>query len=268
LLGGLFALCLAPRPGAAQVETAGVLCARIRARAGELLRGGHAVDTHLLAESLGPLCAGTDSAGPLLALDAQALVALDEGPRARQNLALLARRPGFRLIAAELVAWSYWRTGDLGGFAATLATMPPPARQRLSQLPAFPALDARALASLPAPSRDALQLLAARDRARSRRKPWLAGTLSALLPGLGQLYTGAPDAAFLSLALNALFIGAAVELWSHDLELTAVTAGSLGSIVYLGNVLNAVDLARRHDERQRAPIRAELERLLIPTLRP
>jgi hypothetical protein len=59
-----------------------------------------------------------------------------------------------------------------------------------------------------------------------------------------------------------------VELWSHDLELTAVTAGSLGSIVYLGNVLNAVDLARRHDERQRAPIRAELERLLIPTLRP
>jgi len=76
------------------------------------------------------------------------------------------------------------------------------------------------------------------------KSPALAGTLSALLPGAGQLYTGHRRDAALSLALNAVFIGAAVEAFDNDSPI-------LGSILvffelgwYGGNIVNAANHAR------------------------
>jgi hypothetical protein len=100
------------------------------------------------------------------------------------------------------------------------------------------------------------------------RPPWLAGILSAVLPGLGQVISGSWQSAFVALAVNALFIGATVELFRHQLWFAGAAAGTVASVTYLGNIVNAVESATLFNESRRREAEEHLERALFPELFP
>jgi len=90
------------------------------------------------------------------------------------------------------------------------------------------------------------------------RSRWLAGSLSAVLPGAGQLYAGRPEDALVAFTTNGVLIGATALAW-HRKE--RVTAGALGFVAfgfYLGNVYGGVNAAARHDREARDGLLAHL----------
>lgn len=83
-----------------------------------------------------------------------------------------------------------------------------------------------------------------------RKSPRLAGTLSALLPGAGQLYNGRYREAGMAFALNAAFLAGGIQ---------AINTGNtvLGGILlffeagwYGGNIYNAVNTAHKTNRRR------------------
>ncbi len=80
-----------------------------------------------------------------------------------------------------------------------------------------------------------------------RKSPALAGGLSAVLPGAGQLYVGRPRDAAVSFLLNGAFIWAAVEAFHHDNNVTGGILLFFESGWYLGNIYNAVNSANKYN---------------------
>jgi len=92
-----------------------------------------------------------------------------------------------------------------------------------------------------------------------QKKPWLAGTLSAVLPGAGQFYNERPRDAFFAFTLNAVLIWATVESFDNE---QYVTGGLLGIIElgwYLGTVYNAVGGAHKYNDRQKKGFMEKIE---------
>ncbi len=75
------------------------------------------------------------------------------------------------------------------------------------------------------------------------RSPWLAGLLSCLLPGAGQVYAGAYKDGLLSLLVNGALIAASYEAFDKEVY----GAGGLVSLIsltfYSGNIYGAVNSA-------------------------
>jgi outer membrane protein assembly factor BamD (BamD/ComL family)/TM2 domain-containing membrane protein YozV len=82
-----------------------------------------------------------------------------------------------------------------------------------------------------------------------RKSPALAGGLSAVLPGAGQLYVGRPADATVSFLLNGLFIWATVEAFDNDNKVTGGILLFFESGWYLGNVYNAMGSAHKYNRR-------------------
>jgi hypothetical protein len=278
----LAAAALAAAPARAEPGAAALACGDARGEQAVVarLRAGQHLDAHGLAQALDLLCPDDATAAPdmrfrLKLLDALALLELDEPVRAR---ALLAEAAGaatatapVRRRAALLSAWSHLRGGDEAAFRAALPGLDPEARERLGLYEA--AGDARAFAAAAAampsaPPPDLLRSAEAYRQASRTKLTGLAGTLSAVLPGLGQAYAGSWQAAAVALVLNAAFIGATVELVRRELYFTGAAAGLGASFFYVGNIINAVDLAGQRNERAAAEPRRALERLLVPEAHP
>lgn len=85
-----------------------------------------------------------------------------------------------------------------------------------------------------------LHMHAARFDALPLRKPWLAGTLSAVVPGAGQVYNRKWGDALIAFGLNALFASATYYSFA-ELDSVPLGVGSalLFSGFYVGNVINA-----------------------------
>jgi len=237
------------------------------------LRTRQFLEAHLLAGTAAALCPPSAASARLHTYDALALLELDDSTRARERLARAQALgdPPSRATSQVLLAWSHLRDRDDGAFAAALGRLPPEPQLRLRILAA--ADDARALppllAGLSAEARGRLGHTALRLREAQRtRRPWLAGTLSGLLPGAGQAYAGSWQGAAVAFVLNAVLIGATVELVDRRLYVTAGAAGMAASFFYVGNIINAVDLARRRNEIAAAPPRLELERQVLPEAHP
>jgi len=79
------------------------------------------------------------------------------------------------------------------------------------------------------------------------KSPEIAGGLSALLPGAGQLYSGRTKEAILAFLLNAAFIGAAVEAFDNDNEVLGGILLFFEAGWYGGNVFNAVNSAHKEN---------------------
>lgn len=97
--------------------------------------------------------------------------------------------------------------------------------------------------------RDRARGLVAQDRAFEEldlQSPALAGALSAVLPGSGQLYNGRPIDAAISLVVNGLF---GLATWYSFAELESIPAGVVSGIFaagfYGGNIINAVSDAKQ-----------------------
>lgn len=80
-----------------------------------------------------------------------------------------------------------------------------------------------------------------------RKSPWLAGILSGLLPGSGQLYNGRAGDALLAFFLNALFTAGIVETVNHDQLAIAGILSFFEAGWYAGNVYGAVNGAHKHN---------------------
>jgi hypothetical protein len=126
------------------------------------------------------------------------------------------------------------------------------ARRRLDAGAPAPALDAWR-------SEDA-QLLA-RAEARRRRSPWLAGALSAAVPGLGRVYIGRWQDGLMSAVLVGVPAGFAASGFAADgtSSVRGWILGTLAGVLYVGNVYGSyvgVGVEERDAERR---LRAEVE---------
>ena len=84
-----------------------------------------------------------------------------------------------------------------------------------------------------------------------KKSPATAGTLAAILPGAGHLYTERPTDALVAFLLNGAFIFSAIELFRHDNYVAGgiVTFFELGW--YTGNIYSAVSSAHKYNKRTR-----------------
>jgi tetratricopeptide (TPR) repeat protein len=80
-----------------------------------------------------------------------------------------------------------------------------------------------------------------------KKSPALAGGLSAVLPGSGQLYIDRPGDALASFLLNGAFIFATVEAFHNDNNVTGGILLFFEAGWYLGNIYNAVNGAYKYN---------------------
>lgn len=100
------------------------------------------------------------------------------------------------------------------------------------------------------------------------KSPWMAGALSAVLPGAGQAYVGAWQSGLYSFAINSLFLAAAMELNRKGLQTSSITAGVVFSITYFGGILSATQSANIYNRNQLIPFENELHYKLFPEFYP
>lgn len=122
-------------------------------------------------------------------------------------------------------------------------------------------LDAAELqfAQLPTADRQRLQSYLQDYRQLPRKSPPLAGSLSALLPGAGQLYSARPKQAAMAFALNAAFIYAAVEAWNKENYAVAGILTLFETGWYGGNIYNAMNNAHKFNRQQQDQLRERLQ---------
>jgi TM2 domain-containing membrane protein YozV len=149
---------------------------------------------------------------------------------------------------------------------AALSLAATPGRERAATEAVAPLAAAPDLAPAAAAVEDASRALARAPR----KSPALAGVLSALLPGLGQVYDGEPAAGAAALAVNGLFVWAAVDAFRGGHDGLGAVAVAVESLWYGGAIFGAVSGAHRSNRDARAAILEELgsrirpERELLP----
>ena len=84
------------------------------------------------------------------------------------------------------------------------------------------------------------------------KNPLLAGTLS-IVPGLGQVYVGAYQSAAISFLINSLFFMGMKDFYNNKQYAASVAAGLVFSITYVGNILNAVNMAHLKNNQMLKP---------------
>jgi hypothetical protein len=98
------------------------------------------------------------------------------------------------------------------------------------------------------------------------KKPWLAGAMSAVIPGAGQVYNGNYQSAVFSFLINALFLSASIELSRQGLPATSAVSGTIFSIVYVGNILGSMQSSQLLNEKAHQNKRSELRQHYFPEL--
>jgi tetratricopeptide (TPR) repeat protein len=85
-----------------------------------------------------------------------------------------------------------------------------------------------------------------------RKKPFLAGLLSTLVPGSGKIYCGKTGDGFYSLIINAL-TGYLAWAGFHENGINSIqgwTFGTIGGIFYIGNIYGSVKAAQIFNNKQ------------------
>lgn len=98
----------------------------------------------------------------------------------------------------------------------------------------------------------------------SRRSAGLAQTMSALVPGSGQMYAGQPRDGIRHLIFNAALIATVVSFARNDMIPAAYVTAAFALPFYVGNIIGAGETARRHNRLERVAL---LERALKESAR-
>lgn len=98
------------------------------------------------------------------------------------------------------------------------------------------------------------------------KKPWIAGSLSAILPGAGQAYNQTYQSAALAFILNGIFLSSTLQFAHHNLDAAAVASGLVFSITYFGNILSAVKSANQINQAAVLPFEESLKQEIFPEL--
>jgi tetratricopeptide (TPR) repeat protein len=95
-----------------------------------------------------------------------------------------------------------------------------------------------------------------------RKSPATAGTLAAIIPGAGHLYTERPRDALVAFLLNGAFIWGAIELFRHDNYVAGgiVTFFEIGW--YTGNIYSAVSSAHKYNKKTREDFLEHLKEII------
>ena len=231
-----------------------------------LLRAQRFADVHHAALAVRALCGPRGALDAIRLLDDIALLRLDDRTWALHDLQDLAA--GRSDAARVVLAWTYLDDGDREAATVALARLPSPRAAAVATLGALDdrAAFARRVTELPAPMIHQVRELGARYHAAGARSPVVAGLLSGLVPGAGQIYAGSWQAAAVTFVLNGLFVTSTIELARERYYFTAAATATAASFFYVGGIMNAVDLARRRNQLARQPSRAALEELLVPEL--
>lgn len=96
-----------------------------------------------------------------------------------------------------------------------------------------------------------LQPFAAQGTALPHRSPGMAGALSAVIPGAGQVYSGRTEDGLRHLVFNAALIWTVATLARDDHWPAAYLVTGIAVPFYVGNVLGAKSAARQFDRTQR-----------------
>lgn len=131
--------------------------------------------------------------------------------------------------AAIRNGWAHLRQGDWRGAETAFQSLPPGSPLR--------------------PAADDLADGARRYPELPKKSPALAGALSALLPGAGQLYTNRTGDAITSFLLNGIFLWGAVEAFRHDNNVTGGILLFFEAGWYAGNIYNAAGNAHKFNQR-------------------
>ena len=248
-------------------------CQQLVTQVRTLLQGHRAFEAHVTATAGAAVC---DCEGERLRYwDAHALRTLDDAATANALWRDLLTTSSDPLVASDArlaMAWSLYLSHDVQAADAIAAPLASAAQLRLRtwrhrrQSTAFRA-DVQQLPDATL-QREATVLQQRIVVAQHSRQPWLAASLSALLPGAGQLYAGSYQGAAMSFLLNSVLIATTVEFARHDLYWAAGTSGLVASVFYIGGIINAADLASRENTRAAAVPEATLTRMLLPELTP
>lgn len=103
---------------------------------------------------------------------------------------------------------------------------------------------------LHASARD-LALRAPEGKDLALRSPVTAGSLAALLPGLGHVYLGRPKDGAVAFLLNGLFTWASLEAFSRDQEVLGALLAFAEIGWYTGNIYSAVNAAHKRNRKVR-----------------
>lgn len=104
------------------------------------------------------------------------------------------------------------------------------------------------------------------DREESKKKPWVAATLSGIIPGAGQVYNGNYQSAAISFIFNTLLLFTAIEFHQHDLDWPAATTGFLFSMTYVGNIISSGRDAKSYNNLVNTQRNDFLKKELLPEL--
>jgi len=109
--------------------------------------------------------------------------------------------------------------------------------------------------------REALALLGQYEEL-PRKSEFLAGFLSAILPGAGYIYAGRYGDGITSFLVNALFIAGTVTAVTNDWYPAAGITGGIGLPFYLGNIYGSANAARKWNRNIRREMRARIAAVL------
>lgn len=91
---------------------------------------------------------------------------------------------------------------------------------------------------------EATNLLYVRNELASKHKkqPWVAGTLSALVPGLGKVYAGNIGEGIAAFLVTGSLMAVTAENWVKEgpTNWKTITAGLLSTVFYVGNIYGSV----------------------------
>ncbi len=91
------------------------------------------------------------------------------------------------------------------------------------------------------------------------KKPVYAGTLAALIPGLGHAYVSRYKDAAVAFVLNGLFVWATVESFHQDHEVLGGILAAFEAGWYFGNIYSAVNCAHKYNRKAQNDFRNRLE---------
>ena len=84
------------------------------------------------------------------------------------------------------------------------------------------------------------------------KSPWMAGLMSAVVPGAGSFYTGRFSEGALALFMNGLLIAGTVESVRQERPGLSLVLGTLAVAFYGGSIYSAANGAHKYNDRQKA----------------
>jgi hypothetical protein len=232
-----------------------------RARVDFLIGRGRFFDAHVRC-ILGEALSSTSEERTWYRIrDAYSLWMLGDRDAALADLsAALAASPREQDLLALTSAWLRLKGGEEEGFRRWMDTPGDPDLRRRAIL----YLDALHGRELREPA--ALLPLARALAHPPSVSPAMTGLLSALLPGAGHARLGLWSDAALAFTLNAVSIGATVELARARLVFPAIASGLVASLFYVGAIVSSASIARQRNENDRADRIATLDAIVFPEL--